>query len=127
MKEIINAPSAPEAIGPYSHAVKAGSFLFLSGQLAIVKETGQLIDDTIEGQTRQAILNAQTILQEAGSDLKDVVKTTIFLSDINDFAAMNQVYQEFFDHNSPARSAIQVAALPKQAKVEIEMIASLKA
>lgn len=121
MKSIVNTKNAPGAIGPYSQAVCAGNMLFLSGQLPIDPMTG-LMSDNIETQTRQSLANANSIIESAGSSLRDVVKTTVFLSDMNNFSKMNEVYKEFFTDNYPARSAIEVARLPKDALVEIEMI-----
>ena len=122
-KHIITAPAAPKPIGPYSAAVKAGPFLFCSGQLGLVPETGNIIEGGIEEETRQACKNIKNVLEAAGSSLENVVKTTVFLRDMNEFAKMNTVYGEFFSGQSPARSAVQAAALPKFAAVEIEVIA----
>ena len=122
-KHIIAAPAAPKPIGPYSVAVKAGPFLFCSGQLGLVPETGNIIEGGIEEETRQACKNIKSVLEAAGSSLENVVKTTVFLRDMNEFAKMNAVYGEFFGVQSPARSAVQAAALPKFAAVEIEVIA----
>jgi len=121
MKEIISTTNAPGAIGPYSQAVKSGNMMFLSGQLPIDTATGQMPGDISE-QTRISLGNARAIIESAGANLQDVVKTTVFLSDMNNFAAMNEVYKEFFTENYPARSAVEVARLPKDALVEIEMI-----
>ena len=123
-KKIITAEHAPQAIGPYSVAVVGGCFLFVSGQLGIDPTTGDL-KPGVEAQTRQALTNLKTILEAADSDLNAVVKTTVFLQNIADFAAVNAVYAEFFTHNPPARSAVQVAALPRGGLVEIEAIAFL--
>jgi 2-iminobutanoate/2-iminopropanoate deaminase len=123
-KKIITADHAPQAIGPYSVAVVGGFFLFVSGQLGIDPTTGDLKSD-VEAQARQALTNLKTILEAAGADLNSVVKTTVFLKDIADFATVNAVYAEFFTHNPPARSAVQVAALPRGGLVEIEAIAFL--
>jgi 2-iminobutanoate/2-iminopropanoate deaminase len=122
-KEIILTQGAPAPIGPYSQAVKSGKIIFMAGQIAIDPKTNQITESTIEGQTRQALLNMKAILNKADCDLTNVVKTTVFLKDINDFAAMNKVYAEFFIDNPPARSAFEVARLPKDARVEIEAIA----
>lgn len=125
MKQIIATTSAPGAIGPYSQATKAGSLVFVSGQLPLDPATGLMPED-IAAQTRQSLTNGQAILQAAGGTMADVVKTTVFLADMNDFAAMNAVYAEFFPEGAcPARSAVQVARLPKDARVEIELIASV--
>lgn len=124
----ISTEQAPAAIGPYSQAIDSGAgLLFLSGQLPIDPATGAFPDGGIKEQTRQSILNAQAILQEAGLSLSDVVKTTVFLSDMGDFAAMNEVYAQFFEPPFPARSAVAVKTLPKGALVEIECIASTRA
>jgi 2-iminobutanoate/2-iminopropanoate deaminase len=122
-KEIIKTNQAPKAIGPYSAGVKTGSFIFTAGQAGIIPETGNIIDGGIESETRQTLINIQHILEEAGSSLELVVKTTVFLRDMADFTRMNAVYAEFFKADPPARSTVQVAALPKGAAVEIEAIA----
>ncbi|MDO4488905.1 MAG: RidA family protein [Eubacteriales bacterium] len=122
MKEVIATTKAPGAIGPYSQAVKAGNLVITSGQLPINPETGAF-PETIEEQTRQSLTNCKYILEEAGYTMADVIKTTVFLSDMNNFAAMNGVYSEFFEGAYPARSAVEVARLPKDALVEIECIA----
>ena len=123
MKKIINTPNAPKAIGPYSQAVKTGNLVFVSGQLPLVPETMSFVEGGIKEQTRQALTNAKAILESAGTDLGGVVKTTVLLKDIADFAAMNEVYGEFFKADCPARAACQVANLPLGALVEIELIA----
>ena len=123
MKEIVNTMNAPAAIGPYSQAVMADGFLFISGQLPLDPATGEIVQGGIEAQTRQSLGNLRSIAQEKGMQLNDVVKTTVFLADMNDFAAMNGVYAEFFTSDFPARAAVQVARLPKDALVEIEAIA----
>ena len=122
----ISTPQAPKAIGPYSQAICAGGFVFASGQLPIDPTTGEFPQGGVKEQTRQSILNAQAILNEAGLDLCNVVKTTVYLSDMNDFAAMNEVYSQFFSEPFPARSAIAVKTLPKHALVEVECIAEGK-
>lgn len=124
MKKAIATQKAPAAIGPYSQAIDAGSFVYLSGQLPINPSTGQFPEGGIKEQTRQSLLNAQAILIEAGLDLQDVVKTTVLLSDITNFGPMNEVYAEMFSAPFPARSAFAVRDLPKGALVEIEMIAA---
>ena len=124
MKAIITK-NAPAAIGPYSQAIEAGGMIFASGQLPIDPATGAFPDGGIKEQTRQSILNAKAILEQAGSSLANVVKTTVLLADIADFAAMNEVYASFFTEPFPARSAFAVRDLPKGALVEIEMIASI--
>ena len=123
MKEIIASEKAPAAIGPYSQAIKVGGLLFVSGQLPIDMATGVFPAD-IKEQTKVSLTNAGTILEKAGSSLQKAVKTTVFLSDMNNFGAMNEVYASFFPNGGyPARSAVQVARLPKDALVEIEVIA----
>lgn len=121
-KDIITTQSAPVAIGPYSQGMKIGEFLFVSGQLPIDPETGIMPDVTRE-QAAQSLQNIKAILAEAGLGMEDIVKTTLFLKDMNHFAIVNEVYSNFFDGNYPARSTVQVAKLPKDADVEIEAIA----
>ncbi len=123
MKNPIATKNAPAAIGPYSQGVDAGSIVFVSGQLPVDPSTGAFAEGGIAEQTRQSLTNIQAILAEAGLTMDNVVKTTVFLKDMNDFAAMNQVYATFFTTNPPARSAIEVARLPKDARLEIEAIA----
>lgn len=126
MKEIISTNHAPSAIGPYSQAVKAGNLLFVSGQIPLDPATGNLIPETtIQAQTTRVLTNLSNILAAAGASLDHVVKTTVFLKDMNDFADMNCTYQTFFQNDCPARSAVQVARLPKDVLVEIEAIAVL--
>ncbi len=122
-KEIIKTTRAPKAIGPYSAGVKTEQLIFTAGQLGIIPESGNIIEGGIEHETRQALLNIQHILEDAGSSLDWVVKTTVYLCDMAEFNLMNTIYAEFFKKNPPARSTIQVAALPKGAAVEIEAIA----
>jgi 2-iminobutanoate/2-iminopropanoate deaminase len=122
-KKIIRTAKAPKAIGPYSVGIKTDHFIYTAGQLGIIPETGNIIDGGIENETRQALTNIQNILEEAGSSLRWVVKTTVFLRDMNEFSQMNAVYADFFTDNYPARSTVQVAALPKNGSVEIEAIA----
>ena len=124
MNQIIQTEKAPAAIGPYSQAVKAGNLLFVSGQIPIDPATGVFAGEDIVTQTRQSLTNVQAILEEAGYALTDVVKATVLLSDMGDFAAMNGVYAEFFKTDCPARAAFAVKELPKGAKVEIEVIAA---
>lgn len=121
-KSIVHTSSAPSAIGPYSQAVGIGRFLFTSGQLGLDPVTGELATD-VEAQTDRAMRNLGAILQEAGLGYADIVKTTVFVADLKDFAAVNAVYQRFFESDPPARSCVQVAALPKGGLVEIECIA----
>ena len=120
----ISTTAAPAAIGPYSQAVEANGFVFASGQLPIDPLTGQFPEGGVKEQTRQSLLNAQAILREAGLELQNVVKTTVFLASMDDFAAMNEVYSSFFSEPFPARSAVAVKTLPKGALVEIECIAA---
>ncbi|HEY60999.1 MAG TPA: RidA family protein [Anaerolineae bacterium] len=125
-KKVIKvAENAPAAIGPYSLGVKTSHFFFSAGQLGINPSTGKFVEGGIQGQTRQALKNLQAVLATADLDLSQVVKVTVFLEDINDFSSMNEVYAEFFKEDPPARSAVQVAALPKGGLVEIEVIAVL--
>lgn len=126
-RTVVTTEKAPKAIGPYSVAIKAGPFVFTSGQLGLDPVSGTLVEGGVEAETRQALTNLSHVLQAAGSSLGLVVKTTVFLRDINDFTRMNAVYGEFFTQNPPARSAVQVAALPKGGAVEIEAVASLLA
>lgn len=120
----ISTSKAPGAIGPYSQAIKVGNLVYTSGQLPIDPATGTFPEGGIKEQTRQSLSNVQAILQEAGLDMKNVVKTTVFLADMGDFADMNSVYAEFFTPPYPARSAVAVKTLPKQALVEIEVVAT---
>lgn len=124
-KEVLTSSNAPKAVGPYSLGIRSGGFLFLSGQLGLDPDSGEFVEGGVEAQTRQALLNIKSVLQEAGSDLSNVVKTSVFLSDIADFPKMNAVYAEFFVNDPPARSTMQVGALPKLGLVEIEVIAKV--
>ncbi|MCD7754526.1 MAG: RidA family protein [Clostridiales bacterium] len=124
MKQIITAPGAPAALGPYSHAVQVGDLLFTSGQVPLVPETGKLAGDSIEAQANQVLDNLEQVLRAAGLTFDDVVKTTIFLTDLADFATVNAIYATRFPSAPPARSCVQVAALPAGAKMEMELIAS---
>lgn len=123
MKKVISTPKAPAAIGPYSQAIQVGNLVFTSGQIPIDPATGSFAEGGIKGQTRQSLTNVKAILEEAGLTLANVVKTTVFLDDMADFADMNAVYSEFFAEPFPARSAVAVKTLPKGALVEIEVIA----
>ncbi|WP_293526000.1 RidA family protein [Prevotella sp.] len=123
MNKAINTNNAPAAIGPYSQAIEANGMVFASGQLPIDPATGNFAEGGIKEQTRQALTNAQNILKETGTDLSHVVKTTVFLSDMANFGEMNEVYSEFFTQPFPARSAVAVKTLPKNALVEVECIA----
>ena len=125
MNEVIHSNNAPAALGPYSQAIKAGNTVYCSGQIPINPATNMIEAVTIEDQTRQAITNLKNVLEAAGSSLQNVVKTTVFIKDMNDFAALNGVYAELFAPNKPARSCVEVARLPKDVKVEIECIATL--
>jgi len=125
MNQTVHTDNAPAAIGPYSQAIKAGNTVYVSGQLPVDPKTGEFAGDDIKTQTKQSLTNIQNILKEAGGGMEDVVKTTVLLSDISDFAAMNEVYATFFKEPFPARAAFQVAAIPKGAKVEIEAVAVL--
>ena len=125
MKKIIHTLKAPQAIGPYSQAVvvESGKFVFTAGQIAIDPATGQLVENDIKAQTRQVLKNIKAVLEAAHASLDTVVKTTVFLKDMEHFVAMNEVYAEFFPANPPARSAVQVARLPKDVLIEIETVA----
>lgn len=122
-KQIISTTNAPAAIGPYSQAIKVGNLLYTSGQLPINAATGEFINDDIKRATAQSLDNVKAILAEAGTTLDKVVKTLVFLKDMNDFADMNEVYTQYFSTNPPARSCVQAGKLPKDALVEIEVIA----
>ena len=123
MNQAVATKNAPAAIGPYSQGIKAGKTIYVSGQIPIDPATGEFAGQDIETQTRQSLTNIKNILKEAGADMSDIVKTTVLLNDIADFAAMNKVYAEFFTEPYPARAAFQVAAIPKGALVEIEAVA----
>ena len=121
--QVIHTDNAPKAIGPYSQAVKAGNMLFVSGQDPFVPETMEIVEGDVKAQTAQSLKNVQAILAEAGLDFSHVVKSTVFIKDMNEFAQINEVYAEFFGENKPARACVEVARLPKDVKVEIEVIA----
>lgn len=123
MKEVVSTEKAPGAIGPYSQAVKAGGMVFCSGQIPIDPATGEFVEGGVAEQTDRVFKNLIAVLEAGGSSLDGVVKTTVFLADMNDFAAMNEVYAKYFDSNKPARATVQAARLPRDAKVEIECIA----
>ena len=125
MNEVVSTEKAPKALGPYNQAIKAGGFVWCSGQIPIDPAVNAVTATTIEDQTRQAIANLKNVLEAAGAGLDKVVKTTVFISDMNDFAALNAVYAELFGEAKPARSCVQVARLPKDVKVEIEAVAAL--
>ena len=124
--EKVSTKNAPSAVGPYSQAMKAGDFVYVSGQLPMNPKTGEMVTGSIKDQTRQSLENAKAIIKEAGTTLENVVKTTVFLQNMNDFADMNEVYAEFFTNHKPARAAVEVAKLPLGADVEIQMVAYLK-
>ena len=121
--QVIHTENAPKAIGPYSQAVKAGNMLFVSGQVPFVPETMEIVEGDVKAQTAKKKKNVQAILAEAGLDFSHVVKSTVFIKDMNEFAQINEVYAEFFGDNKPARACVEVARLPKDVKVEIEVIA----
>ena len=123
VRKVVSTDSAPKAIGPYSQAIHTNGFIFTAGQIGLIPATGEVVEGGITAQTRQVLTNLQHVLQAASSGLEQVVKTTVYLKDINDFAAMNAVYGEFFAEDPPARSTIGVAGLPKAALVEIDAIA----
>jgi 2-iminobutanoate/2-iminopropanoate deaminase len=124
VKEIISTENAPGAIGPYSQAVKIGGFVFCSGQIPIDPATGEFVSNDVAEQTDQVLKNLSAVLEAAGSSLNDVVKTTVFLADMNDFGAMNEVYGKYFSDNKPARATVEAARLPRDARVEIECVAA---
>ena len=121
--KVLHTDKAPAAVGPYSQAIKVGDLIYTSGQLALNPETGDLVNDEIQAATRRRLDNIKAILEEAGSSLDKVVKSTIFLSDMENFAKVNEVYGEYFSEHKPARSCIEVARLPKDALIEIEVVA----
>jgi len=125
-RKVVATEKAPKAVGPYSAAIRAGKFVFVSGNLGLDPATGEFVPGGIEEQTRRALQNMQAILEASRAGLDTVVKTTVFLQNMGDFASMNAVYAEFFPENPPARSAVEVAALPKGGLVEIEAVAVLK-
>jgi len=123
MTETVRTDNAPGAIGPYSQAIKAGGMVFCSGQIPIDVNTGEFVSDVVGEQTEQVLKNLSEVLKAAGTGLDSVVKTTVFLADMNDFAEMNEVYGRYFSENKPARATVQAARLPRDAKVEIDCIA----
>ena len=125
-KQIIKTANAPAAIGPYSQGVKIGNLVYTSGQLPIDSSTGELINDDVKKAAEASLNNVKAILEEAGTSLDKVIKTLVFVKDMNDFAAINEVYSKFFTENYPARSLVQVAKLPKDALLEIEAIATVE-
>lgn len=126
MKQIVQTAAAPAAIGPYSQGVRTGDLVFVSGQLPLVPETGEIVAGGIAEQTKQSLQNVKAVLEAGGSSIEDTVKTTVYLQNIGDFAAMNEVYASVFGEAVPARAAIEVAALPKGALVEIEAIGAIQ-
>jgi len=124
MKQAVSSPDAPKAIGPYSQAVRAGQLLFVSGQVPLDPATGQIVSGDIAAQTRRVFDNLGAVLKAGGRSFADVVRTTVFLADMNDFATVNEVYGTYFSEPYPARATVQVARLPKDARVEIDVIAS---
>ena len=122
-KTIISTPHSPAAVGPYSQGTKINNMVFTAGQIPLDPATGKMVEDEITVQTKRALQNLQAVLEAAGSSLQNVLKTTVFLQDMGEFGAMNGVYSQFFGENPPARSAVQVAALPLGARVEIEAVA----
>jgi 2-iminobutanoate/2-iminopropanoate deaminase len=123
MREVISTPNAPQAIGPYSQAIKANGFIFVSGQIPVDPATQKIVEGGVAQQTEQVIRNLEAILRAAGSSLEKVVRTGVFLKDMGEFAAMNDIYERFFPQSSPARSTVEVARLPKDVRVEIDAIA----
>ena len=121
--KVISTEKAPQAIGPYSQGIIAGNMIYTSGQLGLDPSTGEIVNASIEDEARQSLENVKAVLEEAGASLKDVVKTTVFVKDLNEFAKINEVYSEFFSENKPARSCVEVARLPKDGNIEIEAIA----
>ena len=121
-REIVRTDKAPKAIGPYSQAIRTETMIYTAGQTGLNPATGELIGNTVEEQTRQVLINLQNVIEAAGSTLAHVVKTTVFLKDMNDFSKMNAIYAEFFGQNPPARSTVAVAGLPKGGLVEIEAV-----
>jgi 2-iminobutanoate/2-iminopropanoate deaminase len=123
IREAVSTPSAPAAIGPYSQAVRAGNLLFVSGQIPMDPATGTLVEGDIAAQTHRVFKNLEEILRAAGASFDDVVKTTVYLADMNDFPAMNEAYATYFSSPAPARATVQAARLPRDARVEIDLIA----
>ena len=123
MSNVIHTANAPAAVGPYSQGIDCGEFVFFSGQIPLVPETGAVVEGGIEEQARQMFANIKAVLAEAGMDFSNVVKTTVFMTDLGQFATLNSIYAEYFPTNPPARSCVQVAGLPKGALVETEVIA----
>jgi 2-iminobutanoate/2-iminopropanoate deaminase len=126
VQSVVSSPDAPPAIGPYSQGIKAGGFVFLSGQIPLVGPTGKIVTGMIKEQTEQVILNIQALLASEGLTLNDVVKATVFLASMNEFSAMNEIYAKYFTGTPPARSTVEVSRLPRDVRVEIEVIAKLR-
>jgi 2-iminobutanoate/2-iminopropanoate deaminase len=126
VRQAVSTASAPRAIGPYSQAVRAGALLFVSGQVPLDPATGQLVEGDIAAQTRRVLQNIGEILKSGGASFDHVVRTTVFLADMNDFAAMNDVYATYFSSPAPARATVQVSRLPKDARIEIDVIAAIE-
>ena len=124
MKKVISTANAPQAIGPYSQAIEAGGFVFVSGQIPLIPATGELVDGSVEVQTARVLENLKAILEAAGSSMEDVVKTTVYITNIDDFAKVNGIYGRYFEANPPARVCVEVSKLPKGALVEIDVIAA---
>lgn len=125
MSEVIFTDKAPAAVGPYSQAIKAGNVVYCSGQIPLVPETGALVEGDIKAQAEQSLKNVKAVVTEAGADLTNIVKTTVYLVDMEDFGAVNEVYSDFFGDHKPARSCVAVKELPKGAKVEVEVLVVL--
>jgi 2-iminobutanoate/2-iminopropanoate deaminase len=125
VREAVSSPSAPKAIGPYSQAIRAGSLLFVSGQIPIDPASGDLVQGDIAQQTHRVFANLQAILEAAGATFDNVVRTTVYLADMNDFAKVNEIYATYFSSPAPARATVQAARLPRDSRVEIDLIASL--
>ena len=121
--EVIATTNAPKALGPYSQAIKAGNTIYVSGQIPLIPETMEIISDDVQEQTKQSLENVKAVLEAAGATLNDVVKASVFIKDMNDFAKINEIYATYFTENKPARACVEVARLPKDVKVEIEVIA----
>jgi len=125
VREAVSTPAAPLAIGPYSQAIRAGSLLFVSGQIALDPQTGKMVDGDLAAQTHRVLQNLGAILESAGASFDNVVRTTVYLADMDDFPAMNEIYGTYFSPPAPARATVQAARLPRDARVEIDVIASL--
>ncbi len=124
MKKVISTANAPQAIGPYSQAIEAGGFIFVSGQIPLIPATGELVEGSVEVQTARVLENLKAILEAAGSSLESVVKTTVYITNMDDFAKVNGIYGQYFQENPPARVCVEVSKLPKGALVEIDVIAA---